>query len=159
MTCEDVNDLIEPIAAGDLAADAELRAHLAQCAGCAAALARAAALHRLLASQPDPAVPADFVPRAMARVRRDRWRSEQMLDTVFNVVVAAAVLVGALGLYAVLAATGVSVVGADVLRLFVAAANQAVVSAAPQAGVYGISALVLVSGLAFWWWAERGLEF
>jgi len=38
MFCDEILELIEPIAAGDLAPDGRMSAHLASCAGCAAAL-------------------------------------------------------------------------------------------------------------------------
>ena len=41
MSCSDVLELIEPIAAGDLRADEAVRAHLQSCVTCAAALASA----------------------------------------------------------------------------------------------------------------------
>ena len=95
----------------------------------------------------------------MTRVRRRRWRSEQYLDLAFNVVVGLAAVIGAGGLYALLTATGVAAVSADVVRIFIRGAEELATGALPQIRLYTVAMVVVVSGLAVWWWAERGLEF
>jgi predicted anti-sigma-YlaC factor YlaD len=159
MDCSAFDDLIEPLAAGEIAQTEEMRAHLASCAGCRQALARATELDRMLRSQAAPTVAPAFVASVMARVRRERWRAEQMLDVAFNAAVALAVVTGVGGLYALLTITGMAGVTADLVRLFVGATEQMVVRAAPQAWIYALTTGALVAGLAAWWWADRGLEF
>ena len=86
MTCKDVADFIEPIAAGEIQPTAEVRAHLETCPSCAAALVAARRLEAMLASTAPPPVPDRFVASVLQRVRRERWRMEQNVDRLFNVV-------------------------------------------------------------------------
>jgi anti-sigma factor RsiW len=158
MTCADLDDLIEPLAAGEIARTGEVAAHLESCARCRQALALAVDMDRVLRAQRAPAVAAAFVTTVVARARRERWRAEQMLDMAFNAAVALAVITGVGGLYALLAVTGMASVTADLVRLFVDAAGQVALRAAPQAWIYALTTAALVAGLAAWWWADRGLE-
>jgi len=113
----------------------------------------------VLRVQPVPVVPETFTSQVMTRVRRHRWRSEQYLDLAFNVVVGLAAVIGVGGLYALLTATGVAAVSADLVRIFVRGAEELATGALPQIRLYTVAMVVVVSGLAVWWWAERGLEF
>jgi predicted anti-sigma-YlaC factor YlaD len=158
MMCIELDDLIEPIAAGDVVPTPSMQQHLAECSACRQALALAQAVHRLLAIQGPPEPRADFVAVTMARMRRERWRSEQYLDVAFNSVVALAVLAGLGGLYAIMTATGVAAVSADVGRLFVGGLSEVIVRAAPQARIYALATMALLTGVFVWWWAEHGLE-
>ena len=92
MSCSDVLDLIEPIAAGDLGADEAVRAHLQSCVTCAAALASAQRLESALKGMEIPPAPATFSATVLQRIRRDRWQSEQNVDRLFNLAIVAAVL-------------------------------------------------------------------
>src|SRR5512134_131857 len=103
VSCTHLDELIEPLAAGDLEPDAATRAHLASCAACAGALALAREIDRTLAGQPAPG-PA-FTPTLLARLRRERWRSEQALDVAFNVAIGLAVATFVGGLWMVLSAS------------------------------------------------------
>lgn len=76
MTCQDVLNRIEALAAGDEAATPEVRAHLEGCLSCAAALATARHIEDALASRPAPPAPARFTTAVVARVHQERWRSE-----------------------------------------------------------------------------------
>lgn len=158
MSCTEMDALIEPIAAGEIDPDASMRAHLAICLTCARALALARQIDRVLAAQPAPDPPPGFTVQLMARLRRERWRSEQYLDLAFNLAVALATAAGIGGLWLVLSASGLAGVSADLVRVFVAAADAAVASLAPALPAYGLAAAVFVSGMAIWWWAEHGLE-
>jgi hypothetical protein len=158
MVCMDLDPLIEPIAAGDVVPDADARTHLASCAACANALALARQIEGVLAAQPMSDLPATFTPTLIGRLRRERWRSEQYLDAAFNVAVglAVATLVG--GLVMVLTASGLASVSADFTGVFVSGAAEALSRLAPALPVYALAAGVFVSGMAIWWWAERGFE-
>src|SRR6516164_6598058 len=92
MFCDEVLDLIEPIASGDVPMDRRIDAHVQSCPNCRAALEGARTLDRLLRSRPVPKPPPQFTSRIMARVRRQRWRSEQLLDVSFNLALAAVAL-------------------------------------------------------------------
>jgi hypothetical protein len=158
VSCTELHALIEPIAAGEVEPDAGARAHLATCIACARALALARQIDVLLAAQPAPDTSPNFTPTLMARLRRDRWRSEQYLDVAFNVAVALAIVAGVGGLWLVLSATGLVGVGTDLTRLLMATTASLVASVAPALPIYTLAAGVFVSGVAIWWWAEHGLE-
>jgi anti-sigma factor RsiW len=158
MSCADLDDLIEPIASGELEADAGVRAHLATCAACARALALAREINGLLAAQPAPAPSARFTLALMARLRRERWQSEQYLDLAFNVAIALAVAIGVGGLWMVLTASGLAALSADLTRVFIATTGATLTALMPALPVYALAAAVFVSGMALWWWAEHGLE-
>jgi anti-sigma factor RsiW len=158
MSCTELDEVIEPIAAGDLEADAVMRAHLATCPRCASALALARHIDRVLAMQSAPDPSSGFTQALMARMRRERWRSEQYLDLAFNAAVALAIAAGVGGLWLVLTISGLATVSADLTRVVVTAAGAALASLVPALPVYAAAAAVFVSGMALWWWAEHGLE-
>jgi len=158
VSCTELNALIEAIAAGEIEPDPGARAHLATCIACARALALARHIDALLAAQPAPDASPGFTPALMARLRRDRWRSEQYLDLGFNVAVALAIVAGVGGLWLVLSATGLVGVSTDLTRVLLASTASLVASIAPALPIYTLAAGVFVSGVAIWWWAEHGLE-
>src|SRR4051812_20720979 len=92
MTCRDVLDRVEAVAAGDEPASAEFRAHLEGCISCAAARAEARRIEGMLAARPAPPAPARFTAAVTSHIRQVRWRSEQYVDRMFNI----ALLLGAL---------------------------------------------------------------
>ena len=102
MSCRDVLDLIEPIAAGDLHADDAVRAHLQTCPPCAAALASARRLESALKGMDVPPAPPAFTATVLQRIRRDHWQSEQHVDRLFNLAIVAAVLLMVGGVAAML---------------------------------------------------------
>ena len=157
MTCAELDDLIEPIAAGDVVPSAEVRAHLAGCASCAASLALATRIDGLLGAQVAPVPRADFTAALIARMRRERWRSEQMLDLIFNLAIAAVAVIAIGGLWIAFSSSGLGTVGAAALNTAGHALAESAARAAPQAGIYMVTTVGLVTGLFLWWWAERGL--
>jgi anti-sigma factor RsiW len=158
MTCTDFDELIEPIAAGELKPDAGMRAHLQSCPACTRALAMAHQIDRVLGAQPAPEPPLAFTATLMARLRRERWRSEQSLDVAFNIAVGLAVAVGVAGAVMVATASGLAAVSADLVRVFLSATVSAFATIAPALPVYALASAVVVSWLLVWWWAERGFE-
>src|SRR5437016_1224348 len=84
MLCDDVLDLVEAIAGGELMPNRDVAVHLESCAACRAALERARTIEHMLQSRSLPQPPAHFTARTLARVRRARWRSEQIFDLGFN---------------------------------------------------------------------------
>jgi anti-sigma factor RsiW len=156
MTCAELDDLIEPLASGDIVPDAEVRAHLADCAACAASLALATRIDVLLTAQVPPAPRPDFTAALLARMRRERWRSEQMLDLVFNVAIGLVAVIAIAGLSYAFANSGLGTVGAAALSTAGRALAESAAYAAPQAGIYVVTSLGLITGLFVWWWAERG---
>jgi len=159
MQCADVLDLVEPIAAGDLPPDERVREHLHSCPACAGALASAQRLETLLKAMEFPAAPAAFVSQVLQRIRRDRWRSEQNVDRLFNVAIVAAVILIAGGLLALLnVGTVMSLIG-SVWTLVKEGSRETVRTAAPTVVTYVAAVGLLASALGMWAWAERRMQF
>jgi anti-sigma factor RsiW len=158
VTCSDALHLVEAIAAGDLEVDETVRTHIETCPRCASELASARRIEVALQARPKPQAPARFTQAVLGRIRQERWQSEERVDRVFNVAIAAAVL---LVLGSVLALTNVgAVLGAagSVWGLLATVGGQAVAAAAPVLLTYVAAAGLLMSALAMWWWADRRLS-
>ena len=159
MQCADVLDLVEPIAAGDLLPDERVREHLHSCPACAGALASAQRLETLLKGMEIPTAPAAFAARVLQRIRRDRWRSEQNVDRLFNVAIVAAVILIAGGLLALLnVGTVISLTG-SVWTLLKEGSRETARTAVPTVLTYVAAAGLLASALGMWAWAERRMQF
>jgi anti-sigma factor RsiW len=158
MTCKQALELVEPVAAGDLIADAGLRAHLETCPSCAGALASARRLEAVLASREAPPAPARFTAGVLQRIRRERWHSEQQVDRLFNVAVAVALLLIVGGIFALMNLSGVLTGAADTWRAVATLSTQLARDAAPAVDTYIAGVCLLLTALGMWWWAERTLS-
>jgi anti-sigma factor RsiW len=158
MTCKDVLDLVEPIAAGDLVPDAALRAHVETCPRCAGELASARRLEAMLAGREAPAAPARFTALVLQRIRSERWRSEQQVDRLFNVAIAASLLLIAGGILALMNLTGVLAAATGTWTTAASLTGQLAENAAPTLNTYVAGICLLISALGMWWWAERTLS-
>ena len=159
MTCREVQDRIEAVAAGDEPADDRFRAHVEGCVGCAAALARARRIEEALAARPAPPAPARFAALVTARIRREHWRAEQQVDWLFNVAIAAGLIAIAGGTVALVNLSLVTeTVGAGLSAMLAyltqpgAAAPARVAAGLPT---YLLGAAFLATTLFVWNWAER----
>ena len=155
MFCDEVLNAIEAIAAGDLTPDGRIAAHLATCRNCAAALATAQQVERMLRARPVPRPPSHFTSRTMARVRRARWRSDQFLDVGFNVAVGIIIVAVVATIWMVVNRSGLAAVSDDAAALFSTALVTVAQRVAPSIPLYAGAAAVLVTALGIWWWAER----
>jgi anti-sigma factor RsiW len=155
MTCREVLNLVEAIAAGDVTGNEAVSAHLASCPRCAGALAAARGIEAALARGPNPVPPARFTADVIARIRRERWRSEQQVDRIFNVAIAAAVLLVIGGIAALMNFGGLLAAVGNTWALLAVGTEEVVLAAAPRLATYVGAAGLLVSALAMWWWAER----
>ena len=155
MFCDEVLELIEAIAAGDVTPDARIMAHVRSCAGCAAALAGARRVEQLLKDRTSPAAPPQFTTRIMGRIRRDRWRRDQFLDLGFNLVVAVVVLGILAAFWVVLSQTGFGGLSQDAFGVLGNAANDLIRRAAPSLPLYLAASGIVATALGVWWWAER----
>jgi anti-sigma factor RsiW len=155
MFCDQVIELVEPIATGDLTPDEGVARHLATCPQCAAALETARRVDAILRLRPTPAPSPQFTTRTMARIRRDRWQREQFLDAGFNLAIGIVVVGVVLGVWMIMDQSGLSAVSRDVVDLFgtqvVAVARQM----APSVSLYAGATALIATALAIWWWAER----
>ena len=158
MTCKEVIELVEAIAAGDLEPTAELRAHVETCPGCASALASARRLEAALSAQEAPPAPARFVPLVLQRVRRERWRAEQQVDRLFNLAMVAALVIVAGGVFALMNVSGVVAAASETLAVIARVRGEVARQAAPSVNTYIAAGGLLASALGMWWWAERRLS-
>lgn len=158
MSCRDVLEQVEAIASGDQALDVEMRAHVESCPGCAAALATARRIEDYLAGRPVVPAPAKFTSTVLHRIRRERWRSEERVDRLFNlavVVAALLVLTGAGFLFNMSAALALAT---EASQLLSRAGEEGLRRAVPSLGTYLAATALLVSALGMWWWADMQAE-
>jgi anti-sigma factor RsiW len=155
VTCRDTLHLVEAIAAGDLEVTDDVRAHLETCPGCAAELAAARRVEALLQARWAGEPPAKFASAVLARIREDRWRSEQRVDRIFNVAIAASLLVLLGSLAAVTNIGGVLAGSTWIWSALANASGRMLNAAAPALLTYVGAAGLFMSALAMWWWAER----
>jgi predicted anti-sigma-YlaC factor YlaD len=155
MFCDEVLERVDGVAAGEAPLDERLSSHLSTCAGCAAALAQAARLQRLLATRAVPRPPPHFAARTLTRIRRERWRREQYFDTAFNISLGVALLAVAGAVWMIVDRSGfVSVAGGSwsiLARQFFDFTERA----APSIELYAAAAALIGAVLGLWWWAER----
>ena len=155
MTCDDVLNAVEPIAAGERQPDAWMAAHLSTRVSCASALEAARRLDAMLRQRLVPAPPPQFTTRTMARIRRARWQNEQVIDWAFNAGLALIALATAAGIWIIISRSGFTLVGNDALQLFGAGMRTFVQRVSPSLPLYALATLLLVTALGIWWWAER----
>ena len=158
MNCKEALELVEPIAAGDVVADAAARAHFESCPMCAAALASARRLEMMLAGREVAVAPARFTGAVLQRLRRERWRSEQHVDRLFNAAIGVALLLIGGGILALMNLSGVMAAAAGAWTATATLGQQFARSAAPTLNTYVAAVLLLMSALGMWWWAERNLS-
>jgi anti-sigma factor RsiW len=156
--CEYLVPLVEPIAAGDLAPDARVAAHLAACPRCGASLELARRIEQAMKARVAPQAPPQFTSHALARIRRDRWQREQWLDAGFN---AAVILLG-VGITAaavlIFYTTGFDAIGNALIELVASAAAQLARQVAPSLPLYGAATALVATALGIWWWTERDMS-
>ena len=155
MFCDEALDAVEAIAAGDLMPEGRIAQHLASCRNCAAALAAARDLERMLRARAAPKPSQQFTVRTMARVRRAKWRSEQVVDAGFNIAMILVVM-GVVGVvWMLLNRSGLTSVGTDAVGLFGSGFVTLARRVAPALPLYAAATLVVLIVLGVWWWAER----
>jgi anti-sigma factor RsiW len=158
VTCDDVLHLVEAIAAEDLEVVDAVRAHFETCPRCAAALAAARRVELLLQSRPVAPPPPRFTATVVSRIRNDRWQVEQRVDRFFNLAIVAAVVV-VVGAVAAMINLGVVIdAAAWTWESLSMASRHLADEAVPMLVTYVAAALVLMSALGMWWWADRRLS-
>ncbi len=155
MFCDEVLDAVEAVAAGELTPDGRIAIHLATCPHCAAALAGAQELERMLRTRPVPQTSSHFTSHAMARVRRARWRSDQYLDIGFNIALGTIVLSVVAAIWMFVNRSGLTAVSDDAVALLGTAVVTLAQRVAPSIPLYAGATAILVTALGVWWWAER----
>jgi hypothetical protein len=155
MFCDQVVELLEPIAAGDVVPDEGVTRHLASCVNCTEALAAARRVDHLLRTRSVPAAPAQFTSRTLALIRRDRWRREQFFDAGFNVSIAAVIVGVVLAVWMIVDLSGLSAISRDIVNLFGTEIVTVAKQMAPSVSLYASATALIATALAIWWWAER----
>ena len=155
MFCDEALDAVEAVASGDLVPEGRVADHFATCRQCAAALESARRVERLLRSREQAKPSSHFTSRTMARIRRARWRSDQMLDAGFNIAMGLVAIGVVGGTWMLLRRTGFGSVTSDALSLFGTALAAVVQRLAPSLPLYAGAAAVVAAALGLWWWAER----
>jgi hypothetical protein len=158
MTCQDAEDRIEAVAAGDQPADAAFLAHVESCVRCAAALSRARRIEAVLAARPVPAAPPPFAAAVASRIRREYWQSEQRVDWAFNIAVVAGLIAIAGGTLALINLTAVVdglSAGLSALQALAVEQRAGGAAQAPALSTYLLGGGFLVTALLVWSWAER----
>ena len=158
MFCDEALDTIEAIAAGDLTPEGRVAQHLTSCRNCAAALEAARRLEKLLRARPIPTPPQQFTSRTMARVRRARWRREQVVDAGFNLAIGLVALGVVVSVLLVMYRGGLTAVSPEAVGLVQSGLFSLVRRVAPSLPLYGAAAALVLSALAIWWWAERDVS-
>ena len=156
MFCDEALNAVEAVAAGELVPDRRLADHYATCPDCATALTRARDLDRMLRDRSVPKAPAHFTARTMASVRRQRWRSEQVVDAGFNVGIAVVVLSILIGVWMLFSRTGLAAVGNDAVEILGSGLSALATMITPSLPVYLAATALFATALGIWWWAERG---
>ena len=154
MRCEHLEPMMEAIADGSQEPGAEDRDHLQTCPVCQSRLARARMIHEWLPLRDVPTPPASFTAGVMARVGRERWRTERVFDLGFNVAIAAGVMLIAGGGAGLAWSLGFLNISIDWAALAVAAGSNLGDRVVPQIQTIGMAAMLLTMTLALWWWAE-----
>jgi predicted anti-sigma-YlaC factor YlaD len=157
MSCDDMLEAIEPIAAGDLTPDAAAAEHLASCADWRAAVARAREIERLLHERPAPVAPPQFTSRALARIRRDQWRRDQFLDAGFNAAIVSLLLAALVALWLIIDRAGIVTLSTDVVGTIYMIGRTVVRRIAPAVPLYAAATALILGAVTLWWWAERDL--
>ena len=153
MSCHDANAYLEAVAVGESVPDA-IRAHVYVCPHCAARLRLAERIERTLAARPVAVPPATFTTAVVARVRRQRWRAEQVIDWGFNIFLAIGLALIVSGVAGIFWASGLVVISRDVFAAFAAGSEMAMTGVLSQARTVFMAAVLLTLTLGVWWWVE-----
>jgi hypothetical protein len=159
MRCDDLEPLIEAIADDSLVPSPEDAAHVESCEVCRARLGRARAIQGLLMTRELPSPPAAFTANVMARIERERWEGERVVDLGFNLAIAAGVLLIAGGALGLAWSFGLLTFGVDVRGLFASVATQWVDRALQQLQTIVMATALLTMALGLWWWAEGDASY
>lgn len=155
MFCDEALDAVEAIAAGELTPEGRIAEHLDSCPNCSAALVSARRVETMLRERPAPRAPAQFTARTLGRVRRARWRSEQVVDAGFNVAILLIVAGVVSGIWMLLHRSGMTAVSSDAIDLLGTGLVTLVRRVAPSVPLYAGAAALVGTALWIWWWAER----
>ena len=153
MRCVDVEEWIEPVAAGD-PAPAAVQAHLDTCAHCSASLRLARSIEDAIRRRNVALPPERFVEAVLRRIHRERWRAERYVDVGFNVTIAAGLLLVVGGVWLLLNISGLNAVTAEVATALRAGAGVVLVRVEGVLPTYLAATALLIATFGIWWWTE-----
>jgi anti-sigma factor RsiW len=156
MDCHEIDSRLEAFADGTLAPGQAASAHLESCPNCSAGLARARAIHDLLVSRELPVPSTSFTAGVMARVGRERWQAERVIDIGFNLAVAAGILFILIGGAGLAWSLGLLTITVDLNAVVQGSASDLASRVVSQAQTVAMAAVLLTGALGLWWLA--GLE-
>jgi hypothetical protein len=110
----------------------------------------------MLEARPSPVAPPQFSSKTMARIRRERWKSEQVVDVGFNVAIIVIVVGVFSAVWLLMHRSGLGAVSRDTVDLFGAGVVALAHRVAPDVPLYAGATALLATALGLWWWAERG---
>ncbi len=154
MRCDEVADLIEPWAAGELTPSSDQAAHLRTCPSCARALALARRMEAMLVTTSWAPVPAGFTGNLLLRIRNESWRREQLLDRAFNIAMATAGVVVAAATWLALEWSGVNALMGRALAAAGEVLSTSVAHMPIEPVLYGAAVVSGVAALLVWRWNE-----
>jgi anti-sigma factor RsiW len=155
MRCEDVQNLIEGLAEGEITPNADVTAHLQACTRCSTSLSCARQIDHALEALPVASPPPAFTASVVRCTRSVRWESEQRLDWWFNTVMAICLAIIAAGIWGLMHVTGLTAVTlgtADFVGRSLPALYERV---KPQLTLYLTAAALVFAALGIWRWLER----
>jgi anti-sigma factor RsiW len=161
VSCADAQAVIEQMVDQTVPSnrtDDAVASHVERCDQCAASLALARRVDRLLAAAQAPAAPSGMVPAVLLRVSAERWRTDQVIDRWFTGALVAGLVLAVGGLTALfnlagLTAGALEAVGA--LSLALPEATDRVATVLPN---YGAALAVVLTAYGIWWWTDGRFE-
>jgi hypothetical protein len=158
VSCHELELMIEGIADGSHQPDPIQLAHLASCRSCAAQLAAARTIEQWLPLREVPAPSTMFTANVLARIAREHWQTERVVDLGFNLAIAAGLLIIA-GFGAALAwSLGLLSITIDVEAIWQAFGTEMNGRVLSQLQTMAMAAALLTTTLVRWWWAETSSE-
>ena len=156
LSCEEANLVIEAAAMGDPVPEA-LDTHIAGCRACASRLTLARRIDRALQERTVPLPSPGFTAGVMARLRREQWRAEQVVDFGFNLALAAGILFIVAGLAGLAWQFGALQIGDDLVTMVAAGVGVVARRAATDTRFVMFGMLLVTTAAGLWWWAEEDL--
>jgi anti-sigma factor RsiW len=156
--CEHLEPLIEAIADGSHQPNAEQAEHLASCPRCPVRLASARAIEDLLRIRSVELPPANFTAAVLARVGRERWQAERVIDIGFNLAIAAGVMVIVAGGAGLAWSLGLLTITIDFDAIWRALGTDVTGRVLTQVQTFIMAAGLLTTALVLWWWAEAASD-
>ena len=157
MQCEDLVELIDPWAEGDLTPSAEARRHVDSCTRCTARLALAREIDRTLASYQAETPSPQFSQDVLRRVRREWWEAEEDLDWWFNVLVGVGLLAVIGGIWLLFDLSGLTAVTGDATSLIGTGMATLIQQVRGSLPIYVGATGLLIAALLIWRWTDGDL--